>query len=208
MPILDDDEQVKTNVENHTKETICDNIFWDDILSTYRATGIEADCNSFVADIQVAISKADNAPVKRMQQHAGRKVYTLDCRKLCKYDAIGWLRSVSQLPLSPKPILVIENITEIPKEDEVHDNPQYVQNLLVHSWKNETNDFTDNRPGQNYEQFTINPRNYTVFLTWTPETKEMLNSVWSPSDGYAWIGNFNEHRQKFIDEYMRKTCQN
>ena len=203
MSLLDNDEQVISNAHNHMKETICQNLFWDDILSSYSATGIEVESNSFVTEMQKAIDNAGNAPAKRMQQHAGRKVYTLDCSKLCKYDAIGWLRYVSLLPLSPKPILVIENITEIPQEDEVHDNPKYIQNLLVHSWKNPANQFTDNRPGQNNEQFTINPHDYTVFLTWKPEDKEKLDNVWCASDGLAWIGNFADYKQKFTDDYKQ-----
>lgn len=203
MSLLDNDEQVMSNPYNKIKEIICQNLFWDDILSSYSATGIEVESNSFVTEMQKAIGNAGNAPAKRMQQHAGRKVYTLDCSKLCKNDAIGWLRKVSQLPLSPKPILVIENITEIPQEDEVHDNPKYIQNLLVHSWKNPANQFTDNRPGQNNMQFTINPHDYTVFLTWKPEDKEKLDNVWCASDGLAWIGKFADYRQKFMDEYKQ-----
>lgn len=201
MSLLDNDEQVMSNTYNKIKEIICQNLFWDDILSSYSATGIEVESNSFVTEMQKAIDNAGNAIVKRMQQHAGREIYRLDCSKLCKNDAIGWLRKVSQLPLSPKPILVIENITEIPQEDEVHDNPKYIQNLLVHSWKNPVNQFTDNRLGQNNEQFSINPHDYTVFLTWKPEDKEKLNNVWCASDGLAWIGNFADYKQKFMDEY-------
>ncbi|MBR1929116.1 MAG: hypothetical protein IJ834_05180 [Paludibacteraceae bacterium] len=203
MGLLDNDEQVISNTYNKIKETICQNLFWDDILGSYSATGIETESIAFVTEMQIAIDNAGNAPAKRMQQHVGREIYRLDCSKLCKYDAIGWLRKVSQLSLSPKPILVIENITEIPQEDEVHDNPKYVENLLVLSWKNPANQFTDNRPGQNNEQFSINPHDYTVFLTWKPEDKEKLNNVWCASDGLAWIGNFADYKQKFTDDYKQ-----
>lgn len=203
MSLLDNDEQVMSNTYNKIKEIICQNLFWDDILSSYSATGIEVESNSFVAEMHDALTNAGNALAKRMQLHAGRDVYRLDCSKLFKYDAIGWLRYVSLLPLSPKPILVIENITEIPQEDDVYDNPKYIENLLVHSWKNPENQFTDNRPGQNYEQFTITPHDYTVFLTWKPEDKEKLNNVWCASDGLAWIGNFADYKQKFMDDYKQ-----
>ena len=203
MGLLDNDEQVTSNAHNHIKETICQNLYWEFIIGGSGATGIEVESNSFVTEMQDSIDNAGAALVKRMQQHAGREIYRLDCSKLCKYDAIGWLRKVSQLPLSPKPILVIENITEMPHEDEVHDTPKYIENLLVHSWKNPTNQFTDNRSGQNHEQFTINPRDYTVFLTWKPKDKEKLNNVWCASDGLAWIGNFADYKQKFMDDYKQ-----
>lgn len=68
--------------------------------------------------------KIDKSPFYHpLKKELGRPIYVLDCRYLCKFDAIGWLEGVAKLPLSPKPFLVIENITERHEEDENHDNP-------------------------------------------------------------------------------------
>lgn len=136
-----------------------------------------------------------------LRKELGRPVYTIDCRYLCKFDAIGWLEEVAKLPLSTKPILVIENITELPDEDVNHDNPQYVRNILMYSWKNPQNDFYNAHSGNS---FSIIPENYTVFITWTPENRQKLDKIWNPSDGFAWVGNLDVYYQKFLSEY--KDC--
>lgn len=164
--------------------------FWSFFLDGYGAHGVEVG-QEFVTDLLDVINN-DCIIFESLQKHKDRTVYVIDCKKLSKYDAIGWLEAVSKLPLSPTPILVIENITEIP------DSEKYVENLLVHSWKNERNDFTDNRPGQNFKQFTLKPHDYLVFLTWTPDSADKINNVWNKSDNLAWIGNFQNYKDKFI----------
>ena len=164
--------------------------FWSFFLDGYGAHGVEVG-QEFVTELLDVINN-DCIIFESLQKHKDRPVHVIDCKKLSKYDAIGWLETVSKLPLSPTPILVIENITEIP------DSEKYVENLLVHSWKNERNDFTDNRPGQNFKQFTLKPHDYLVFLTWTPDCAEKVSSVWKASDGLAWIGNFQKYKDNFI----------
>ena len=164
--------------------------FWSFFLDGYGAHGVEVG-QEFVTDLLDVINN-DCIIFESLQKHKDRPVHVIDCKKLSKYDAIGWLETVSKLPLSPTPILVIENITEIP------DSEKYVENLLVHSWKNERNDFTDNRPGQNFKQFTLKPHDYLVFLTWTPDSADKINNVWNKSDNLAWIGNFQNYKDKFI----------
>ena len=164
--------------------------FWSFFLHGFGAHGVEVG-QEFVTELLDVINN-DCIIFESLQKHKDRTVYVIDCKKLSKYDAIGWLEAVSKLPLSPTPILVIENITEIP------DSEKYVENLLVHSWKNERNDFTDNRPGQNFKQFTLKPHDYLVFLTWTPDSADKINNVWNKSDNLAWIGNFQNYKDKFI----------
>lgn len=76
-------------------------------------------------------------------------------------------------------IVVLENVTQIPKGDRsVYDDRQYVENLLIMSWKNDVVYLDDTQ---------IDRRNLTVILTCPPEDQEKLMtecSAWS----YAWVG--------------------
>lgn len=197
MSILDDEDILINDVKQTPQMYKANEEFWDFMLCGTGAHGVEVG-HEFVTDVQQIISQAEEPMWEPLKKHAGRPIHVLDCKTLRKYDAIGWLEAVSKLPKSPTPILVIENITEIPEEDAVHDNPKYVENLLVHSWKNEINYFTDNRPNQNLKQFTLKPHDYLVFLTWTPDSADKINNVWNKSDNLAWIGNFQNYKDKFI----------
>ncbi len=197
MAILLDDEDVLIGRAIEAAEMKRKHVrFWSFFLDGCGAHGVEVG-QEFVTELLDVINN-DCINEESLQNHKDRPVHVIDCKKLCKYDAIGWLETVSKLPKFPTPILIIENITEIPKEDDVHDNQTYVENLLVHSWKNEINYFTDNRPNQNLKQFTLKPHDYLVFLTWTPDCAERINNVWKASDGLAWIGNLQEYKDKFI----------
>ena len=159
--------------------------FWKFISQLHNVYGIELDDRSdFIQNIQ-SIGDQENRPV-----------YTLDCKTLKKYDAIGFLERLAKLPSDPRPIVIIQNITEIPFGDvSIHDDPQYAENILVHSWKNETNYLT-NKIGN---QFVIKPSNYTVFLTWSAKTSDLIKNVWHASDGFGWIGNLNDYKKAFCD---------
>ena len=197
MSILDDEDILINDLKQDIKVREANELFWDFMLRRRGARGVEVG-HEFVIDLRKIILQAEDPLVESLKKHAGRPVYVLDCKSLCKHDAIGWLEAVSNLPKSPTPILIIENITEIPEEDDVHDNQTYVENLLVHSWKNEINYFTDNRSNQNRKQFTLKPHDYLVFLTWTPDSADKINNVWNKSDNLAWIGNFQNYKDKFI----------
>lgn len=197
MSILDDEDILINDLKQDIKVREANESFWIFMLRGRGAHGIETG-PELKKELETIISPS-YVPLKdSIKQHVARPVYVLDCKSLCKHDAIGWLETVSKLPKSPTPILIIENITEIPEEDDVHDNQTYVENLLVHSWKNEINYFTDNRPNQNLKQFTLKPHDYLVFLTWTPDSADKINDVWNKSDNLAWIGNFQNYKDKFI----------
>lgn len=197
MSILDNEDILINDLKQDIKVREANELFWDEILRSTGAHGIETD-PKFNKELETIVSPSYSALTDSIKQHTGRPVYVLDCKTLRKYDAIGWLEKVSKLSKSPTPILIIENITEIPDEDAVHDNRQYVENLLVHSWKNEINHFTDNRQNQNLEQFTLKPHDYLVFLTWTPDSADKINDVWNKSDNLVWIGNLQNYKDKFI----------
>ena len=109
-----------------------------------------------------------------------REILLIDCRYLCKGDAYGFLSKVADNKTNP--IVIIENINRIPDEDAIHDNPVYVANLLVHSWKNE-----DIYAGDIH----IDRRGLTVILTSLTEGEETLVSV-CRQNSYACCGGFDK----------------
>ena len=125
-----------------------------------------------------------------------RPIYSIDCRTLRKNDAIGFLEILSKQSDLVRPIVLIENITEIPDEDSVHDNPEYVKNVLIHSWKNPMNDFY-NSISKNH--FYIKPENFIVLLT-APSVpkKNTLETVWRASDGFAFGGDYVNDKKEYI----------
>ena len=125
-----------------------------------------------------------------------RSIYSIDCRTLRKNDAIGFLEILSKQSDLVRPIVLIENITEIPDEDSVHDNPEYVKNVLIHSWKKPMNDFY-NPISKNH--FYIKPENFIVLLT-APSVpqKNTLETVWRASDGFAFGGDYVNDKKEYI----------
>ena len=113
--------------------------------------------------------------------HKGRKVVSKDCRGLKKGDALGWIRDFSKEDKDA--IIVIENVTQIHEGDPaLYDPKQYVENILVRSWKN--NDIY-------IDYYHIDRRNLTVILTCPPEDEEQLRAICSMCS-YAWVDNIPE----------------
>ena len=110
--------------------------------------------------------------------HKCRKVIQKDCRELKKGDALGWIREISKDDKDA--IVVLENVTQIPEGDPaLYDPKQYVENILVQSWKN-IDVYIDD--------YHIDRRNLTVILTCPPEDEEQLRAICSMCS-YAWVGD-------------------
>ena len=108
-----------------------------------------------------------------------RKVLKKDCRELKKGDALGWIRDIS-IDDDKDAIIVIENVTRIPEGDSaLYDSKQYVENILVRSWKNDDVYIDD---------YHIDRRNLTVILTCPPEDEGQLRAICSMCS-YAWVGD-------------------
>ena len=212
MSILTTDSEVLKNMDNYIRKQALTEFAWATLLMG-KVSEIETDINPIwkkivqtwhvnegstllVSQLVEILDKENHPLCPMLRPHIGQPVYSIDCRCLCKGDAIGWLETVSKLPKSPKPILVVENITDIPEEDDKHDNPQYVRNILMHSWKNPRNDFFNIHSGN---CFSINPIDYKVFITWTPEKRELTKVIREPSDGYALVDNL----EKFLEDSRR-----
>lgn len=127
-----------------------------------------------------------------------RKVYGGSCKHVFKNDAIGFLEKLSEQPITPKPIVIINDITEIPSGDpKIYDDPQVVENYLIRLWEN------DEIKLRYTADFTIKTDNYLVILTWNKRTSNKINDLLPKSKKYKIIGNLNEYKKKFIDDFIK-----
>lgn len=119
------------------------------------------------------------------QAQKTRPIYSVDCSKLCKGDAYGWLSKIAKAESGA--IIVVENVTRVPSGDpNIYDDPVYVTNLLLRSWKNEVIHAGD---------VVIDRRKLTVILTCPPEDAEIMERECGFCS-YAWFRDFN----KYMDE--------
>lgn len=124
----------------------------------------------------------DKAIFPRLTKYKNREIVSIDCHGLTRSDAYGFMVALSKKVAEvPDLILVIENISEI-YSDPLCEDPQYVENFLGHSWKNEVVYFDDKR---------IDRSKMTVILTSTPNYKEELGIKYRP-DGFAWVESLDE----------------
>ena len=135
------------------------------------------------------ICEAISNPISALlSRYKGCEVVSLDCRGLKKGDAYGWMARVAKaVEKTPNMIVIIENLAEIPSGP-LCDDPQYVENLLGHSWKNDKIFFGE---------YCIDryKSNLSVILTATPEQKEFLGQRFR-ADGYSWCEDFDVELEK------------
>lgn len=123
----------------------------------------------------------DNAISPELKTHSTREIISLDCRKLRKGDAYGWMSKLAKQ--CKDQIIIVNYVTRIPNVDsDVYDDYNYVTNLLLRSWKNENIYFGD---------FHIDRRSLTIILTCPPEDKEILLKECG-LNSYSWFGDFEE----------------
>lgn len=122
------------------------------------------------------------------QEQKTRPIYSVDCSKLCKGDTYGWLSKIAEVEEGA--IVVIESVTRVPNGNpEIYDDPNYVTNLLLRSWKNEQIYIGD---------VVIDRRKLTVILTCPPEDSDILERECGLCS-YGWIGDF--------EEYTKELCE-
>lgn len=106
----------------------------------------------------------------RLKSNQGRPIIRWDVKTFRKNDAIGSMYSLSKQ--KDKPIVIIENITDIPDGDRsFYDDPVLVENVLLHSWKNDVIDLTHPQ----YGPFQLNREDYTVIFPVKPRWNEKLH---------------------------------
>lgn len=127
-------------------------------------------------------------------EHKERTLLSLDCRTLKKGDAYGWLKLISEGMKNDtlnEPILVIENVDQIPDGDRnIYDDPQYVENILVRSWKNEL---------INIDDFYLDRREISIILTCSPDNQTRLGNACRECS-FPWCGDFEEWLKIYRDK--------
>ena len=137
------------------------------IASCLSAGAIVVECDNpkvFIAKLEEMVApnteisgKDVSAEMLRKQQ--GRPVIKWDVRTFKKYDAVGSMHALSKR--SDKPIIIIENIINIPEKiSDIFDDPLVVENTLLHSWKNDILRFDNEKFGS----FQLNRWDYTVIF--------------------------------------------
>lgn len=218
MSLFDDDlvtrsllteEQVKNAIErvflgllvlNHTGATIIhlqENDAFPLMNWVKKKGNITVKVNQIVTtgELRPDDTQLINVPV--FIKHYNRPVVVLDCSKLCKGDALGFMNTISKMPTNPKPVVIISNITDIPAEDDIHDNPMYIENILLHSWKNEGISFTE------LGGFSLKSSDFTVLFPIIESKISNIRTDYLRNDGYAnisYVKDLDEFVKSFPDE--------
>lgn len=123
----------------------------------------------------------EKAVFPELKKHSSRDIISLDCRRLTKGDAYGWMSNLAKI--CDDQIVIVNYVTRIPNiKSDIYDDHNYVTNLLLRSWKNEDICFGD---------FHIDRRKMTIILTCPPEDCEILMKECG-LNSYSWLGNFEE----------------
>ena len=143
----------------------------------------------FAKKLQSIINHAFHPELKK---HSSRDIISLDCRELRKGDAYGWMSHLADV--CNDQIVAISNITEIPNGNpDIYDDPNYVANLLLRSWKNEIIHLGDK---------IINRKNLTIILTCPLEDQEILFKECGLCS-YKWLGIFEEWNAKIEETALQ-----
>ena len=207
MGILDGFDTLSENADKYFENRIAiEHLLAKDLSCTFSAYGVIVEDNedilrekiseayslnhnyttSFAKRVGKIIMEAINPKLK---EHQSRNIYSIDCRTLRKGDAYGWLSGIANASIDP--IVIIENVTQIPDGNRaIYDDPNYVANLLLRSWKNDDIYFGD---------FHIDRRNLTVILTCPPEDEEQLRAICSICS-YAWVGDIEKKIESKLAE--------
>jgi len=200
MGILDGFDTLSENADKYFENRIAiEHLLAKDLSCTFSAYGVIVEDNedilrekiseayslnhnyttSFAKRVGKIIMEAINPKLK---EHQSRNIYSIDCRTLRKGDAYGWLSGIANASIDP--IVIIENVTQIPDGNRaIYDDPNYVANLLLRSWKNDDIYFGD---------FHIDRRKFSVILTCLPEDADILQRECGLCS-YSWIGDFDEY---------------
>ena len=145
------------------------------------------DPDGFVSSIEDIICNNNLHVSPIAENNIGRPIKIINCSTLAKGDALGELFSISKKDIEKRRIIIIENIDDIPKEDSTHDNPKYVESLLLHGWKEDIRSFSDSNLGN----FSLKTKNYTILIPFNITKKEAVLKIWHKYDGFAWIEDFD-----------------
>ena len=134
----------------------------------------------------------DKATFEYLSQYKNHKIVSIDCKSMTNADVYGAMATIAKrVKEIPDLIVIINNIAEV-YNDPACECPQYVENLLGHSWKNDKMDFGECK---------IDASELTVILTATPEYKDVLGQKYR-TDGYSWHEDFDQRLEE-IEEQLK-----
>ncbi len=137
------------------------------MASCLSAGAIVVECDdpkAFISRLEEMVSPktliiGTDVEAEMLRKQQGRPIVKWDARTFKRYDAKGSMHVLSKR--SDKPIVIIENITDIPeKTSDIYDDPVEIENTLLHSWKNDILRFNSERFGS----FQLNRMDYTVIF--------------------------------------------
>ena len=138
------------------------------------------------------LDSLNKASYEYLSRYKNREIFSIDCKGMTNADALGTMATIAKMvKKTPDMVIVINNIAEI-YDDPNCENPQYVENLLGHSWKNDRICF---------DKYEIDARKFTVILTATPEYKDVLGQKYR-ADSYLWHGDFDQKMEE-IEEQLK-----
>ena len=154
----------------------------------FGATVVECnDPRAFVSKLEEVIRPnyhvlGKGVEAERLKKHQGRPVIRWNAKTFKKDDADGSMYQLSKLPKEPKPIVIIENIADIPDGDRnIYDDPAHIENVLLHSWKDDAIHLT-----YNGIPFQMNKWDYSVvFPVRRGDLQNLRHSI--SSDGFAYL---------------------
>ena len=164
-PIEEHVRELDESIQNHLAECLTPGIT---ILETSAPEVMAGHLEKMVSSKYQVIGNEPEAEMLKKQH--GRPVIRWDAKTFKKHDAVGSMYILSQR--KDKPIVIIENIADIPDGDRnIYDDPVLVENVLLHSWKNETIHLTHPQDGP----FQLNKWDYTVILPVKPGDLQKLH---------------------------------
>lgn len=171
-------------------------VFWGLFIlgPQVRCLGV-ADPNDFVSSIEEIISRDMLHISPIAEKNIDRSIKVIDCRTLSKGDALGELFYISKMEIEKRPIIIIKNITDIPQEDTTHDNEKYVENLLLHGWKEDIRHLSHPKHGD----FSLETKNYTILIPFDITKKEAVQKIWHRYDGFAWIDDCDKDLKEWLE---------
>lgn len=187
MSLLDDEDVLADRIDRELKAHYrLEGLFAEMLFAKGQVVCAVADDGANLATMLQSILRGAFNP--ELKAHSARNVISLDCSLLTKGDAYGWLANLAKV--GDDQIVVLYNVTQIPNDDSsMCDDPLYVTNLLLRSWKNEDIYIGDNH---------LNRKNMTIILTCREVDHEMMIKECG-LNSYKWVGEFNE----WIEELKR-----
>lgn len=196
MSSIFDDISSPEEIDNHTNK-LEKQRFEEEWLDSYLRGGVNCietnDVSSFSNKV-IEFTSSNHAVIfEPLKLHQNRPIFLWRVKDIVNLiNAIQKLYKLSQVQNPKKPIVIIENMVDVIGQEDSYE----LLNILLHNWKNQYSEFNESRIGH----FIIKPDDYSVLITWNSVDSANMKQLWSPSDGFAWCGNFDVNSEKSFYE--------